>query len=195
MTHGVAASATESERLTDLGRERSALTPGASLRIVLESFTDIMGNLPRLRGKDKTARASILAKYNSMAKTSPNKSKENQGKPRKKAWIYLDSFGRIGTFQRVTAIPNKKISLGLNSRLRLLFESISRAFLTSCPGVQTSLIRSSYRRYEMVKTLWQGILKKSRHWLIILMGGIMAGAAAVSPAGDALQIPRITDSC
>jgi len=41
----------------------------------------------------------------------------------------------------------------------------------------------------------QGILKKSRHWLIILMGGIMAGAAAVSPAGDALQIPRITDSC
>ena len=79
MTHGVAASATESERLTDLGRERSALIPGASLRIVLESFTDIMGNLPRLRGNDKTGRASILAKYNLMAKPvqiNPRKTKE-----------------------------------------------------------------------------------------------------------------------
>jgi hypothetical protein len=112
---------------------------------------------------------------------NPRKTKENQAKPSKKAWISLDSFGRIGTFQCVTAIPNKKISLGLNSRLRLLVEGISRAFLTSCPGVQTSLIRSSYRRSEMVKTLQQGIRKKSRHWLIILMGGIMAGAAAVSP--------------
>ena len=83
MTHGVAASATESERLTDLGRERSALIPGASLRIVLESFTDIIGNLPRLRRNDKTARASILAKYNLMAKPvqiNPRKTKENQGK-------------------------------------------------------------------------------------------------------------------
>jgi hypothetical protein len=39
---------------------------------------------------------------------NPNKSKENQGKPNKKAWISLDSFGRIGTFQWVTANPNKK---------------------------------------------------------------------------------------
>jgi hypothetical protein len=35
-----------------------------------------------------------------------NKSKE---KPRKKAWISLDSFGRIRPFQWVTANPNKKI--------------------------------------------------------------------------------------
>jgi hypothetical protein len=79
VTHGVAASATESERLTDLGRERSALIPGASLRIVLESFTDIIGNLHRLRRNDKTARASILAKYNLMAKPvqiNPRKTKE-----------------------------------------------------------------------------------------------------------------------
>jgi hypothetical protein len=31
-----------------------------------------------------------------------------QRKPREKAWISLDSFGRIGTFQWVTANPNKK---------------------------------------------------------------------------------------
>ena len=31
-----------------------------------------------------------------------------QGKPRKKAWISLDSFGRIGTFQWVTANQIKK---------------------------------------------------------------------------------------
>jgi hypothetical protein len=43
--------------------------------------------------------------------TEPNKSKGIQGKPRKKAWISLESFGRIGTFQRVTANPNKKNSL------------------------------------------------------------------------------------
>jgi hypothetical protein len=39
----------------------------------------------------------------------PNKRKQIQIKPRKKAWISLDSFGRIGTFQWVTANPNKKI--------------------------------------------------------------------------------------
>ena len=37
----------------------------------------------------------------------PNKCKKNQGNPRKKAWISLDSFGRIGAFQWVTANPNK----------------------------------------------------------------------------------------
>ena len=39
----------------------------------------------------------------------PNQSKQNQINPRKKAWFSLDSFGRIQTFQRVTANPNKKI--------------------------------------------------------------------------------------
>ena len=39
----------------------------------------------------------------------PNKSKEIQRNPRKKAWISLDSFGRIGTYQWVTTNPNKKI--------------------------------------------------------------------------------------
>jgi hypothetical protein len=38
-----------------------------------------------------------------------NKSKEIQGNPSKKACISLDSFGGIGTFQWVTANPNKKI--------------------------------------------------------------------------------------
>jgi hypothetical protein len=39
----------------------------------------------------------------------PNKRKQIQIKERKKAWISLDSFGRIGPFQWVTANPNKKI--------------------------------------------------------------------------------------
>jgi hypothetical protein len=39
---------------------------------------------------------------------SMRESKENQTNPRKKAWISLDSFGRIGAFQWVTANPNKK---------------------------------------------------------------------------------------
>jgi hypothetical protein len=33
---------------------------------------------------------------------------QNQANPNKIAWISLDSFGRIGTFQWVTANPNKK---------------------------------------------------------------------------------------
>jgi hypothetical protein len=53
----------------------------------------------------------------------PNKSKEIQRNPRKKAWISLDSFGRIGTYQGVTANPNKKIfspvTLCLKSHNRL----------------------------------------------------------------------------
>src|SRR4029077_18302335 len=40
---------------------------------------------------------------------TPNKAKQNQINPSKKAWISLDSFGRIGTFQWVTTNPNKKI--------------------------------------------------------------------------------------
>ncbi len=40
--------------------------------------------------------------------TKASKTKLIQGNPRKKAWISLDSFGRIGTFQWVTANPNKK---------------------------------------------------------------------------------------
>jgi hypothetical protein len=43
------------------------------------------------------------------APAKPNKRKQIQIKPRKKAWISLDSFGRIGPFQWVTANPNKKI--------------------------------------------------------------------------------------
>ena len=44
------------------------------------------------------------------------RSKENQGK---KAWISLDSFGRMWTFQSVTAETREKIRRGLNSRIRL----------------------------------------------------------------------------
>jgi hypothetical protein len=42
---------------------------------------------------------------------TPNKRKVNQGNPSKKACISLDSLGRIGGYQWVTANPNKKILL------------------------------------------------------------------------------------
>jgi hypothetical protein len=44
---------------------------------------------------------------------NPNESKENQGK---NPCISLDSFGRIGAFQWVTAEKNKKFLLRLHSR-------------------------------------------------------------------------------
>jgi hypothetical protein len=40
----------------------------------------------------------------------PNKTKKNQIRPSKKAWICLVLFVRIGIFQWVTANPNKKFS-------------------------------------------------------------------------------------
>jgi hypothetical protein len=40
---------------------------------------------------------------------APNKSKEMQVKPRKKAWISLFFLGGIGPFQWVTGEKNKKI--------------------------------------------------------------------------------------
>jgi hypothetical protein len=39
---------------------------------------------------------------------APKESKQIQTNPRKKAWISLDSFGRFGTFQWLTANPSKK---------------------------------------------------------------------------------------
>jgi hypothetical protein len=51
----------------------------------------------------------------SFSKIGPRKTKGNPRKthqnPRKNPWIYLDLFVRIGTFQWVTADPNKKICL------------------------------------------------------------------------------------
>ena len=80
----------------------------------------------------------------------PNKSKENQTKPRKKAWISLDSFGRFGTFQCFTGNPNKKISAALNSRVRLCENLSARVpFLFYRPPSHASRPRSgdwdSYR--------------------------------------------------
>jgi hypothetical protein len=50
---------------------------------------------------------------------APNKTKQIQIKARKKAWISLDSFGRIEAFQWVTGEKIKKNSPALNSRGRL----------------------------------------------------------------------------
>ena len=44
---------------------------------------------------------------------APSKTKPSQAKPNKNAWFCLVLFVRIGTFQWVTAIPNKKIRLRL----------------------------------------------------------------------------------
>jgi hypothetical protein len=63
----------------------------------------------------------------------PNKSKRNQGNPNKKAWISLDSFGRIGAFQWVTANPNKKIFPSFSPGAECLKPSSgqARAFLSA----------------------------------------------------------------
>jgi hypothetical protein len=53
--------------------------------------------------------------------------KKIQGKPRKKACISLFSLGRIGTFQWVTANPNKKIWPCFHSRLALRAKRINVA--------------------------------------------------------------------
>jgi hypothetical protein len=51
---------------------------------------------------------------------NPSKSKQIQIKPRKKAWISLDSFGGIWTFQRVTANPNKNFPFSISSVAKCL---------------------------------------------------------------------------
>ena len=59
----------------------------------------------------------------------PNKSKETQRNPRKKAWISLDSFGRIWTYQWVTTNPNKifsRVTLCLKTRNRLFRSAPAR---------------------------------------------------------------------
>jgi hydroxymethylbilane synthase len=43
------------------------------------------------------------------ASSRPSQSKGIQGNPRKRAWISLDSFGRIGTFQGVRTNPSRKL--------------------------------------------------------------------------------------
>jgi hypothetical protein len=58
----------------------------------------------------------------------PNKTKENQIKPRKKTWISLDSFGRFGAFQRVTRNPNKKFIPLRGSRTKLYRALAASAF-------------------------------------------------------------------
>jgi hypothetical protein len=63
----------------------------------------------------------------------PNSSKENQIKPRKKAWISLDSFGRFGAFQWVTANPNKTILSLFQPGAERLKPSSAQARVCSCP--------------------------------------------------------------
>jgi hypothetical protein len=67
-----------------------------------------MAGVSRPRDRGQLAGAPIRSAP--AAKVNAKESKEIQGNPSKKACISLDSFGGIGTFQWVTANPNKKIS-------------------------------------------------------------------------------------
>ena len=60
-------------------------------------------------------------------------SKKIQGKPRKSPCISLDSFGRIGAFQRVTGKKIKKIPLPFNSPLWLCARCLNLSLLSIRP--------------------------------------------------------------
>src|SRR5271166_6801078 len=66
-----------------------------------------------LDGTDDVAPARPMRSTGAVAGSArpPNISKPDQAKPSKNAWIYLVLFVRIGTFQWVTAFPNRKFSL------------------------------------------------------------------------------------
>jgi hypothetical protein len=66
----------------------------------------------------------------------PNKPKQNQINPSKIAWISLDFFRRIRTFQRVTVKPNKKIF----SRLGCA-QNPSKAFPLILPDATATAVR------------------------------------------------------
>ncbi len=69
---------------------------------------DGRGEAGRARRAD--ADEPLSARGAAQRQINANKSKLKQIKPRKKAWISLDSFGRFGAFQWVMANPNKKNS-------------------------------------------------------------------------------------
>jgi hypothetical protein len=83
-------------------------------------------------------------RWRSAAGGAPNKSKEIQGKPKKKAWIPLDFFGRIRTYQGVTANPNKKIF----SRDTLYPKRHIRSFILLFNGRRASRGSAVVRRAE-----------------------------------------------
>jgi hypothetical protein len=92
-------------------------------------------NAPDLARPSLQKRGRLLGKIQPESETGARKSKENQIKPRKKAWIFLDSFGRIETFQCVTAIPNRNFSPRPNSRRRL-WATLLLAAKSSCRTAQ-----------------------------------------------------------
>src|SRR6202453_2866902 len=69
----------------------------------------------------------------------PRKSKKKQENARKTTCISLHSLGRIGTFQWVTANPNKKFLLRLNSRGGLWAPVANRALPPTRGRARSSL--------------------------------------------------------
>jgi hypothetical protein len=87
--------------------------------------------------------------------TSPRiLSKQDQADPRKKAWISLVLFARIGTFQWVTAIPNRKILIlvsgcvqNISCGLFILFPARPRGGFD--PAIGKTIARNSDSNKQM----------------------------------------------
>ena len=119
----------------------------------------------------------------------PRKSKQNQIKPRKNAWICLVLFVRIGTFQGVTANPNRKIFYGPNSPSGLCAKCLRRALLSSPRSAAASRRLDSGRQNIISTYFWfcranspcrlrPDALQKENHGI----GGEASGAPVASLA-------------
>jgi len=71
------------------------------------------------------------------AKSNPSQPKPDQEKPRKRAWIFLDSFVRFGAFQRVTSNPKQKICRPLRASRRRPHRIMPPQGLSRSPGRQS----------------------------------------------------------
>jgi hypothetical protein len=95
-----------------------------------------------------SARLSNFDRAVEFTQTNPSKSKPHQIKPSKIAWIYLVLFVRIGTFQWVTANPNKKTL----SRLRLGAKRLKRLPLSFSPPRSLARRGLSIRQWKIHTT-------------------------------------------
>ena len=90
------------------------------------------------------------------AQINPSKTKPHQIEPSKIAWFYLVLFVRIGTFQWVTANPNKKISVPPLSRCARRAERVDCAKCVPFPVLPRGgcrLIRSMGKLYHDLRFL------------------------------------------
>jgi hypothetical protein len=98
--------------------------------------------------------------------------KQIQINPNKKAWISLVLFVGIGPFQRVTAIPNKKI----HSRLRLCAKCLKGSALLS-PG------RLACTAAGSISGEWESHSVQYHLILIFATNFVIGGIAKAYPSG------------